>query len=522
MLAAALAFAPAAASFSVSPQSIVLDLAGGARKRVPVTVLNELPVARPLRYYPAPFRQDPDGTYQVVAEGDSLSCHDWFVLDTVNTVLAAGESRVVTVEVAVPYGISGTRFGAVVFDLLPPETPAAGEPEAAVGLVMRMPAYFELTVGGSLLRSRAELVDLRVLTPAELGGIYAERLPGDALGIRALVRNIGPVRFEVGGHAVVRDSSGRRVKSFPLGRGTILPGAELGLLSVLAPLRRGSYLLDVAVDVGTTSPVKGSVAFHAGRPSRVSDSAVTVPQLDVSVNPERLEMNIPPRATRNRPVTVRNESDRTVRLKASLTALEGFADGRLDQAETGDSTRDCRAWTVLDTTDVVLLPRSGRNLRLTFSPPADAVGGRYACLYLTEADTAAAPGDRPVPSLAVPLLLTIDGASRRGAEILRVAGDPSAGLAVALVNTGDVHLAPVARVAILRQTQPGSTSEFDYQPVGTAQLDSGLVVLPGDTVAVTGKYDRPLPEGEYKMDVIVDCGKGLRLTQSSPFKVGRR
>ncbi|MFO7650942.1 MAG: hypothetical protein R6X13_06360 [bacterium] len=523
MLAAALATAPAAASFSVSPQSVVMDLAPGARKRVQVTVVNELPVARPLRYFPAPFRQKLDGTYEIVAEADTLlSCHGWFPQDTVSSVLGASEARVVSIDIVVPRNVTGTRFGAVVFDLLPADSAVPGEPEAAVGLVMRMPAYFELTVGGRLQRSRAELTDVKVLTPAELGGVYAQRLPPDALGVKALVRNSGPVRFEVGGHAVVRDSSARRVKSFPLASGSVLPGAEVELLSVLAPLRRGRYALDVAVDFGAASPVKGSVEFHAGREAGVSGPATTVPQLDVTVNPERLEMNLPPRSTRVRPVTVRNESDRAVRLKASLVGLEGFADGTLDQTEAPDASSDCRAWTTLEPAEAVLPPRSSRNLKLTFTPPADAVGGRYGCLYLEEADASAASGSATTPSLAVPLLLTVEGTHARSAELVRVAGDPHSGMAVILANTGAVHLSPVARAAILRQTQPGSTAEFDYQPVGTLDLGSGVTMLPGDTIAVSGKYEQQLPEGEYKMDIVVDCGKGLRLASSGQFKVGKR
>lgn len=519
MLAAALATSPAAASFSVSPQSVVEDLAPGARKRVMVTVTNELPVARPLRYFPAPFRQKPDGTYEITAEADTLlSCHGWFAQDTVSFVLGAKESRVVSVDITVPRNVSGTRFGAVVFDLLPADSAVPGEPEAAVGLVMRMPAYFELTVGGRLLRSRAELSDLKVLTPAELGGVYAQRLPPDALGVRAMVRNSGPVRFEVGGHAVVRDSSARRVKSFPLASGSVLPGAEVELLSVLAPLRRGRYTLDVGVDIGAASPVKGSVEFHAGRDAKVSGPATTVPQLDVTTNPDRLEMSLPPRATRVRPVTVRNESDRAMKLKVSLAGLEGFADGTLDQTEASDAARDCRAWTVLEPTEAVLPPRSSRNFKLTFTPPTDAVGGRYGCLYIEATDSSAASA----PSLAVPLLLTVEGTYPRSAEIVRVAGDPYSGMALFLANTGAVHLSPVARAAILRQTQPGSTAEFDYQPVGTLELGSGVTMLPGDTIAVSGKYEQQLPEGEYKMDIVVDCGKGLRLATSGQFKVGRR
>ena len=43
-----------------------------------------------------------------------------------------------------------------------------------------------------------------------------------------------------------------------------------------------------------------------------------------------------------------------------------------------------------------------------------------------------------------------------------------------------------------------------------------------DTGALTGKHEKPLPEGEYKMDIVVDFGKGLRLSRSGQFKVGRR
>ncbi len=524
LLAAALATVPAAASITVSPQSIIEDLAAGARKRVVITVTNELPVTRPLRYFAAPFRQRPDGIYEIVDEADTaLSCHEWFGLDTVRTTLEANETRDFTIDITVPRSVTGTRFGAVVFDMLPSDTAkGSGGPEAAVGLVMRMPAFFALTVGGRMLRSRAELVDLKVLTPAELGGIYAKHLPPDALGIKALVRNTGPIRFEVSGHAVVRDSLGRRVKSFPLGSGSILPGAEVNLTSILAPLRRGRYNLEVAVTAGTGSPVKGSVSFVSGRQARVADVAQTVAQLDVSASPERLEMNLPPRSTRTRSLVVRNESDRTVQLKATLAGLEGFIDGTLDQTESPEPGLDCRAWTTLDLTEFTLAPRAARSLRLTFAPPADVVGGRYGCVYIEQVDSTAARDGKPAPSLTVPLMITVDGEFARSAEIAGVAGDPNTGMALHLANTGAVHLAPVARVSIWRATRPDAVEDYDFESVGTMDLEGGGTVLPGDTVMLTGKYNRTLPEGGYKMAISVDCGRNLRLTQSSLFKVGKR
>lgn len=520
VLAAALVSVPAAASFSVSPQSVVTDVVAGGRKRVEITVVNETPTPRALRYFPAPFRQKPDGSYEIVAVADpARSCHGWFLLDTVTTILGAGEGRLIRIDIDIPRNARGTYFGAVVFDLMPSDSVSTGDPTAAVGLVMRMPAFFELTAGARQLRSRVELLDLTVLTPAELGGIYARRLSPDALGVKARIRNAGPIRFEVGGHAVLRDSLGRRVKSFPLGSGTVLPGAEVELRSVLAPLRRGRYSLDVAVRAGSGSPAKGSVVFHAGRKTRLATTAVTVPQLDISVTPEQLEMTLPQRAVRTRSVTVRNESDQPVRLRASLRGLQGFVDGTVDQTEVTGKARDCRNWTRVEPAELTLAARATQNIRLTFEPPVAATGGQFGSLYIEQAGGKVQ--GREAPSFVVPLLLTVEGNYRRSIEIAGVAGSPESGLVVRLVNTGDVHLTPTTRAAIKRALQPNPMGEGDYQPVGTVELDSGIV-LPGDTITVTGKYQGSLAEGEYKMDIVVDCGKGLSRSTTGQFKVGKR
>lgn len=510
------------ATLSVSPQLVVLELPQGARKRLDFTVVNEDENnARTIRYYPVPYVQKENGAYAVVDEGDSIfSCHEWFragssKLDTSELQLEPGKGKELSVEIVVPRGVKGTKHGAIAVEMLPTE----GRSGVSVGLAMRMPVFVEVTIKGGRLQPRPELVGLEILSAKEAEKELAMSLKDDALGMVAKVKNLGEASFPVRGRILLRDKQGRRLREFPLAGGTILPGAEVRLISVTPGLKPGSYTAEISANCGGASPAKGSVPFEvaAGR-GRVSGKLLTAPVLDVGVRDDKLEMTAPAKAMRSQFVVFTNEGDQPRRLRAAVRYLMSDIEGNLLETDTGAARTDCRNWLKLESTAVLLEPGATRPFRVSLEVPEVKPGGRYACLYFEEAGGAS--GSKLVPSISIPVLVTVLGECEREAEIasVKTATSPLS-VRVLVTNKGDVHLTPTGRVQIRAAKVAQPTGADDYTDVGMFELGKGAVVLPGGSVQLTGTHSDILAKGSYRLEVIVDCGKGLKLAESKELVV---
>ncbi|MFO7638383.1 MAG: hypothetical protein R6X14_03630 [bacterium] len=502
----------------VTPQSVVLDLPGGARKRLEFTLVNEdLAQAQTYRYFAAPFVQRENGAYRIADQPDSLfSCDHWFNVETTFVTIPPNEGKLVTVDVVVPANRTGTSYGAVIFDQLP-GTPSLGQGSASVGMVRRTPAFVEITSGGQRFRPQASLVSLQVVPAARLKQHYAGKVRSDALGVAVGVRNDGVVSFPNRGRLVIRDLQGRRVRAYPLGGGgKILPGATVELVSVIPPLRPGSYSAEVTVETGTSIPLKGSAPFNTGGAGPTSGKLTAAPVLEVSTNRDDIVFDAAPGATRSAYVTLRNEGARSIPLNVSLGGLRNSPEGRLEQADSVASSADCRPWLAVEPASFILDSGATLPIRVTAVVPATSPGGKYADIMFEQVVSS----DQPASALHLPVLLTVRGDYARRAEITRLSTmNPAAWLTLTVANTGDVHLYPKARVMIHRFKVADPMSELDYDRIGLFDLSSDAVVLPGDSVVLAGRFEGTVPRGKYRLNATVDCGEGLVVTDSETVVV---
>jgi hypothetical protein len=506
--------------YSVTPQSVVLNLPGGARKRLEFTLVNEdAAQAATFRYFAAPFIQKENGAYRIADQPDTeFDCHNWFSAETTQITIPPNSGKLVTVAMTVPTGIVGTHYGAIVFDQLP-DVKTSGAAEASVGVVMRTPAFVEVTATGRPSRPAATLTSLRVVPATALQQYFSGKVRADALGVAAGVRNDGRVSFPNSGRLVIRDSQGKRVKAYPMGGGgKVLPGATVELVSVIPPLRRGSYTVESTIETGTATPLKGVTPFEVGGGGPTSGELAAAPVLEISASVENVALAAPPGASRSAYVVLRNEGTKSIPLKVSLAGLHGSREGALEPADSTDAAVDCRRWLAIEPSSFVLDSGATMPVRVTATIPASSPGGRYADIVFEPAT--AQDSRRPTPVLNMPLLLTVQGACARKAEIVGLTTpNPAAWLALAVANTGNIHFVPKGQVVINRARVPDPKSELDYDRLGILTLNSDVIVLPGDTVTLTGRFEGTVPKGQYKLDAVVDCGEGLAIRTSKPLVV---
>ncbi|MEO0078534.1 MAG: hypothetical protein ABIK86_06000, partial [candidate division WOR-3 bacterium] len=503
-------------SLSVTPQLTELSLPQGARKRLKFTVVNEDPLStRTIRYYPVSFYQNEDGAYALAPESVSpYSCHEWFRLDTAELMLGPGEGKEVFVELVVPSGARGTRFGAVAFEMLPVPVPGAW---ASAGLVIRMPAFVEVTITGTRGRKSIEVTDIKVEPARAVQRQLPVEVKEDALAVVVSVRNTGEVSLPVRGRLLFRDEYRRRYRELPLGAGgALLPGAKTRLISVTPRVKPGNYVVEASLNIGGVSPAKASVPVEiTSTTSRTAGALSSAPVLDLTVSTEKIELTAPARSTRTNYVVFRNESNKEQVLTAEVTYLASDGSGRVIESDNPGRHADCRDWITFEKNMVRIAPHSSEAVRLTIKVPDTTPGGRYACLYFE--DSAAVPQDKKGPraSVSIPVFLTVTGNYPRRVEIARVnTSKTPLGVQVSLANTGAVHVRPKGRVLVRQAIVPGASSDDSYKSLGSFTLDDDVLVLPGDTVVLAGTYQGDVRKGHYRLDVNIECGAGLSLFKS--------
>ncbi|UCG42223.1 MAG: hypothetical protein JSU73_10130 [candidate division WOR-3 bacterium] len=513
LLAAA---AAAHGSLSITPQLVELELPRGARKTLYFSVINEdNENERTVRYYALPYRQKSNGAYEVTAEPDhDFSGHSWFDRDTTELKLGPGKGTEVQVRFRVPTDVTGTNYGAVAFEM----TPVPAKDIWSVGLTIRVPAFVEVTVLGSG-RPAVELAGIRFMSGKELRTRFETDVESGILSTAIAVRNPGPVSAPVRGRILIRDSEGRRYREFPLGGGgSILPGADVEVLSVVPMPRSGDYSLEVTLDYGGARPVKAAMPFRvAGGQVQVEGEMTDIPQLPLELSKGMIQLDVPRRATRFDYLVLRNVSTDEVRLSAAVTGLAGDGRGGLVSSDSSTGLGDCRSWIQLDSGIVSIPPNGSKALRVMFKVPEEAVGGNYACIVYTPLDAEQHPGMDP---LVIPVLLSVTGKSERTAEIVesRVNIRP-VGVNLRIQNTGNVHFTPQGSGRLRRVKVSEPVSVHDYETVGEIRLADPGIVLPGGTIDVSGSFVGQLQPGQYRVDVALDCGGGCTVEMTETVRI---
>jgi hypothetical protein len=503
----------------LSPLLVELELAPGAKKKFTLELVNEGEQGSvSLIAYPAAITESREGRYQVLDEGESeYSCADWMRLSDSSFTIEPGMSKQVEVEIAVPRGIFGGRYGAVVFEVVPEKAPS-GEKLGSIMYHFRMPAFVEVTIkrfGGQV--KKASITDLKVAPVTDKG--LLKEVGADALTFSASVENQGNVHLRGKGTLTIKTKEGKTKRRVPLGggRGIVIPASTVDFRSILRKPPPGEYVARAVVNFGGLSPATAEMPFSVTRTrSSAVGSFKASSYIALDVKPERLEMKVPPRGFRVITFSFRNNESDTVSVRAYLKELGYDPDGDIVTLDSSDTGRSCREWISLEPQQFVIAPEKSARVKFSLQAPPEGEGGYYVCVVF-DAVLKGAKEDAISTPFQIPVLLSVPPNLDEQGEILDVKVDAIAGKPATVTalfrNTGNVHLKPKGRVALKLLKEAKSTGDFvvmskpEYEEVGRSLFEEvEQYVLPGGVRKMQAGYPEALEAGKYVAEVVVGYG----------------
>lgn len=184
------------------------------------------------------------GTFDTV----NRSCADWISLSEDHLRLSPGESREVSLRVAVPADVSGTYWGAVFIE----SAPTAEEREGTRIL--------------SIYRTAVKVYVTAPGTEVRAGRVTAVQVAAtDPLTLVVGFENTGNVQLAVAGGVDIIDQTGTTVRSLAIEEFLVLPGGrrEVELVNPSSPrLAVGVYQAVARLDYDGENPVGGVRTFR--------------------------------------------------------------------------------------------------------------------------------------------------------------------------------------------------------------------------------------------------------------------
>lgn len=498
-----------AQSLGIDPLLVQHTLAPGSSLTYTINVQNEdrfEPLL--LTVSTADISEDIHGVYNLLAAGTSpFSLAQWISLEPpVLKVPPAGEASV-TVTINVPRGVSGGRYGAVVF------SPYQDEHAADTGHVspfsFRLGSFIELEITAAGTRREAYISRFSVQPSKEWPSI-TQLVGSDALVLTAEVANTGNTHVTALGTLTLQTADGRTVARFPLGggRGIILPESTVALQSVLPPgLIPGDYKAKAIVEYGGRRPAVSEIEFTATESELQAQAASAEPLARFAVEPEEIDIKVRPGAMSSTILEVTNRGSEPISVDSRIVPLAFSLIGEpLPEEERGKAPE----WITLNPASFTVEPGRSRRVRLMVRPPRDVVGGHYADLILATTTEA--------------------GTTETGASILIFVGDEidkSGTVEVAdiwqegdlifcdilFTNDGNYHVSTGLDFALRRvyegyiDEETGRVVPRSTETVTSLSLPPGVnPVLPGTQRLFSFQIPADLEPGEYEIAVSADYG----------------
>jgi len=507
---------------SFAPMLTELTLAPGSSGQFTVMLRNDsADKTVECSIYAADIQQRPDGQYRLAeAGGSAYSAVPFIQLSADRAEVGPGEVHTVVATVTVPWGVSGGRYAAVVFEL-EPEARADQSGAASTAVVQRLMSVVEVTIPGRQTQSRLDIVGFSALG-AEQRPSFARQYGPDTMALEASVRNSGEVHVFARGTFVLRDASGRRLLETPIGggRGIVLPGATVSLATILPRgLAPGGYVADISVSYGGARRATARVPFTVdsvgdvvvGGTGETAGGGQMAAIASLSVSPAELELSYMAGATITRTLTVENLSDQSIQVEVRVAALA--VDGQAASAPS------CEGWIQLWPERFAVAPGARQTVQMILSIPEGEWGGRYASILLD----AQPMGDGQSWSVQTgsQVYLCVGRDVPLEAELGRVEFEdsgPTAGTVagVVLANTGAAHFRPRTTVQLMAESE-GTGS---WVMVGSMELsDEAEPLLPGATRALLAPLPSGLEPGRYQVRFLVECEAGRVLTAEGELTV---
>lgn len=192
-------------------------------------------------------------------------------------------------------------------------------------------------------------------------------------------------------------------------------------------------------------------------------------------------------------INVASTREDAVQVRVRISDFVRDEDGRLHQVPHAQSPRSCADWLRADQ-ELFSAPGTGRTeVRLTAAIPAGADGSYWALLSLDVVPPTPLPGQGLgvvlIPSIGVPVIVTVEGTEKRQIAVTRVEAKRTEGQLVicraTIENTGNV--AVLVSGAFALEAPPSKQGE---EPLEVASADVGpLTSFPGSKLRITGKLN---------------------------------
>jgi len=520
-LHAAAGVAGAELSISLTPLLIELPANPGETKTFSILIANESRAeTAEFLVKVADLAQKANGDYRVEdAAKSEYSCASWIVLSSDRISMGPGESAAVTGRLTVPRNAFGGRYAAVVFELVPEGK--QGDALGSTTLYYRMVTAIEVLISSPKTTREIAVSEFSLLFARD-NASYAGSFGEDALILVAKIGNQGNGHVLVRGTLTLRDSAGRRLRQIPLGtgRGLILPGSEVNLVSVLpAGLSPGQYVADISVTYGGHRPAVAKIPFSVASDSAAQTTHSTQAAIaPFSVDPGDLDISYPAGATAAKSLLIENRSDQAIRVEGRAMPLAFDEEGELVTGEVAPSLASCAQWIELKPNVVEIKPRSRQVVRMMISIPKGESGGRYANVVFTATPASSETGQTWSGENGTVVFLRVGKEFSTLGKLSPVTiedGGPSVGTVFGTMfeNTGTVHVKPRASMTIKKRVMPESIPGIEYVGPGSLvevnSIDLGEeenVVLPGGKRLFNVALSGGLEPGDYVVEFLVNYG----------------
>jgi hypothetical protein len=490
---------------------------------------------------PSAIQQGEKGEYLLADSARPYSCVDWIQLQDTMYVLPAGRAIKIPVGLVVPTDATGGAYGAVVFEVIPPQDQAGEEGAMTARMQYRfqMPAWLELKVKRSYgANERLKVNEIEMSNTSEHRQ-YKQRFGDMGLIVDAMVENTGNVHVFTNGRLIIRDENRSLVADTRLGsgRGAVLPGAVTRLRTITRMPPPGNYTVKAIVDYGGRSHATGQTTLEVERKmlSQVGEASFSIP-LEVEIKPEIIELSAPVKAFRPFGATIINREKFPIDVEVRPGQLYHDIDGELWTTENADSGRAVVNWMEYDPKAFQIPPGRRQNIRVTLNVPEDAGGGYYGALQVTArpVDTVSEAGEFLPSELTLPIYLTVPPALDKAGAIaaLDVERSPSGGVTLkpTFENAGNIHVTTRGSATIQKwmekQESAGEMIILDeprFEDVGRVGIEPDTVLIfPGEKRMLSSETMEQLPPGRYRAKLEIYYGAKDPATAEKEFVVEPR
>ena len=510
---ASVLFAPSrpaqAQGFSVSPIRVEADVPSGRSIDIPFELSNSTDLqAFEMTIRHVDLLQSEDGSWQFEDTEELFdpdrhqSNREWFSNSNQTVTVGPQQSVDVILSASVPRNARGTSLSALLVT-----SDAQGDTGDAVRLRFQFLVPIILTISGRPARQNIDLLglDMQLLQPNLAFG------PGGSARAQALmnVTNMGETYSRVSGNVrVERDEGGnwRLVTNAEIQDRGIIPGSDLFLEAELGrSLPSGNYRLtgNLQVDGRQLPRISTEIAFEG-------DPELDVIAYDTSIliDPEVIDVEVRPGASRSQAIKLTNPSDETVQVMLTSeipTELENVAIG--DLLGTDLSAAD---WVEVSPASVTLRPNSSRNVRLSARLPDGAPNHPY--YYANIVAESSYPDGQTAGTSRAKVVLNRDSAAAAPnvvLERLSYAAVDAQGehvLRARVVNAGNAH-------TVLRPS--AQLISVEGNRITTITMDGGGdLMLPFSVWDYAGVFDiGGLDDGDYILRASFDYSGNNRATQ---------